>query len=484
MVFWLVMIGFLIKKEAFKKPEKVAEYKDNELIIDTTQREWKEIFLKDKKVGYSVSIIKPLDEGYFIQEEILMKLNLMGMGKSLNTITQAQVDKKFLLEGFTFKMSSGIVSFNISGKMERDSLVLTTGKGRGQRTQRINMSRPPMIGAGLGHFFRSLALDVGDSFKLPIFDPSTLSQREMVIRVAGRESLRINRTTYNAFRLEAEMWGQKFNFWVDESGTTLKEEGFMGMSSIKSSAANAPHNIIEDGGDDFYETSAVPIDRKLPKPGRLSSLKLEVEGLEDIYQNYDNLNRGRQTFNENILNISKESPPFNIGYSIPYDGSDELINTYLQPEFNIESDAKEIIDKAGRIIGENKNPLSVAIKLMDWVHNNIEKKPVLSIPSALEVLETGVGDCNEHATLLTALLRASGVPARLSIGLVHSKNKFFYHAWVEAYVGEWITMDATLNQMPVDVGHINLLHGNLDKQVEIIGLIGKLKFKLLEYNYD
>jgi hypothetical protein len=51
-------------------------------------------------------------------------------------------------------------------------------------------------------------------------------------------------------------------------------------------------------------------------------------------------------------------------------------------------------------------------------------------------------------------------------------------------VGEWISMDATLNQMPVDATHIKLIEGNLDKQVEIAGLIGALRLKVIDYRYD
>jgi transglutaminase-like putative cysteine protease len=157
---------------------------------------------------------------------------------------------------------------------------------------------------------------------------------------------------------------------------------------------------------------------------------------------------------------------------------------FLEPEFNIESDAKEIIETARRLAGDEKDPLAVTRKLLRWVYDNVEKRPVVSVPSALEVLRTRVGDCNEHATLLTALLRASGIPARLSIGLVYNRQMFFYHAWTEAYVGEWVSMDATLNQLPTDVSHIVFVRGNLDKQLEITGLIGKLKLKLLDYRYD
>jgi len=45
-------------------------------------------------------------------------------------------------------------------------------------------------------------------------------------------------------------------------------------------------------------------------------------------------------------------------------------------------------------------------------------------------------------------------------------------------------MDPTLNQMPTDATHIKLVHGGLERQTDIIALIGKLKFKIVDYGYD
>ena len=118
-------------------------------------------------------------------------------------------------------------------------------------------------------------------------------------------------------------------------------------------------------------------------------------------------------------------------------------------------------------------------RLFDRVPAPFQARRVCSI-----VLRTGIGDCNEHATLLTALLRASGIPAKIVVGLVYTRGKFFYHAWTEAYLDRWVSMDATLNQMPVDVTHIKLFEGNLDKQVEIAGLIGTLTLEVLDFRND
>jgi len=264
----------------------------------------------------------------------------------------------------------------------------------------------------------------------------------------------------------------------------LKEEGFMGLSTVRSSAARAPRDLEAWEEDvDLYEMTAVRADKVLSNARRLSSLKVEVDGLEGAAPDPTLLNTGRQKFQMGIMEITRERLPSNI-YPLPYDGPSGEIRSLLEPEFNIESDDEAIISQAREITGTDDRPVYVARKLLNWVYRNLEKKPVISVPSALEVLRTRVGDCNEHATLLAALLRASGIPSRLSVGLVYTREQFFYHAWTEAYVGEWITMDATLNQMPVDATHIKLIEGNLDKQVEIAGLIGTLKVKVIDYRYD
>jgi hypothetical protein len=483
--FWILMMGLLVKKENQRTSGDIIS-KDGVVEIETKQREWKEIYLNGNKVGYSVNMIQPFEEGYYIQEEILLKLNLMGLERGLYTITQAGVDDRFILKNFHFKMNSGVINYDISGSVEGDQLLIRTGRGRRLRTQSIPLSEPPMIGSGMGYFFKTLKIDVGNNYRLPFFDPSTMSQSEAVLKVVGKEPLEIMNMTHNAFRVETVMWGRTLTFWLDEEGTVLKEEGFMGLVMLKSSAANAPLGIDEKGEeqDDFYELTAIPVDRELPNPIRLRALKLKLTGIDYSSITFPVLNEGRQRFSDGIMEIRSEREPIKTSYSIPYDQPDDGLTPFLEAEFNIESDIKEIRDKALDIIGEEKDPLRASRRLLDWVYRNLDKKPVVSVPSALEVLETRMGDCNEHAILLTALLRAVGIPARMSIGLVYNRNKFFYHAWTEAYVGEWISMDATLNQMPADVTHIRFISGNLDKQVEIMGLIGNLKFEVIDFEYD
>ena len=127
-----------------------------------------------------------------------------------------------------------------------------------------------------------------------------------------------------------------------------------------------------------------------------------------------------------------------------------------------------------------------AERLTRHVNAILDKKPTVSLPSALEVLRTRVGDCNEHTALYVAMARALDIPARIAVGLVSVRGAFYYHAWPEVYLSEtngrgmWLPVDPTLNQFPADGTHLRLARGGLDKQAAILPLIGRLKITILD----
>lgn len=482
---WVVLMGVLIRKIHFSPPPgDLASTRQAPESIQGFQRDWKELFLRDRKVGYAVHSIRPEADGYAIQEEMFLQVNLMGMASGVYTITQCRVDDGFRLRSFSFRMASGPVGFEAKGEFKGDRLFVDIGREGRSRVQSLRLEEPPLMGAGLAYYFRNRPLFVGDSFRFPLFDPSTMNRTNMEVRVAGRETIRIRGIPYDSYRLEAEVWGNKLTFWLDENGMVLKESGFLGLTAVRSSAAAAPERIEGSGDLDFYEIAAVTPDRQIPRPRDLAFLKIHMKGFEDVTVDLSALNSGRQRFSAPVLEITRENLPMKAAFERPFLEGGEPFRDYLVPEFNIESEHEEIIQAAEDIAGREKDPVEAVGLVQAWVYEQLEKRPVVSIPSALEVLRTKVGDCNEHATLLTALLRSLGIPARIVVGLVYTRGKFFYHAWSEAFVGEWISLDATMNQMPVDATHIKLLEGNLDQQVNLLGLIGKLDLKVIDYDHD
>ncbi|OQB95532.1 MAG: Transglutaminase-like superfamily protein [Candidatus Hydrogenedentes bacterium ADurb.Bin101] len=104
------------------------------------------------------------------------------------------------------------------------------------------------------------------------------------------------------------------------------------------------------------------------------------------------------------------------------------------------------------------------------------------LSNSLEVLESLEGDCTEHSVLFIGLARAVGLPAREVAGLIYvegSQPGFYFHQWATVWLGEWVDVDPTFNQLPVDVTHIKLSEGDWFRQAKILPLIGRMKIKVL-----
>ncbi len=78
--------------------------------------------------------------------------------------------------------------------------------------------------------------------------------------------------------------------------------------------------------------------------------------------------------------------------------------------------------------------------------------------SATEVLKNQSGDCTEHATLLSALLKSINIPTRMVYGLILSEDgRFYFHNWNEVYWdGGWHQVDSSFNQIEADSSRITL----------------------------
>lgn len=484
-LFWLVMVGLLIRKTQFQGKDQLPGIPAHAGNIDRSQHEWMEIYLKGKKVGFSETRLSPLGEEQLVEEKMVLALNLMGQPSVMRMSTRAVLDKGYALKRFLMIIDSGVLRFRVSGKVDGDSILVETGEGDKIRKHSIPVDGPLTIGAGLPGFFKGRAIKVGETFSFTMFDPSVLSQRDVVVKVAGETDISLNGKEYAAFRLETKAWGQLLVFWLNEDGVLLKEEGFMGLTLVRSDKAHAPFDADGSTGADLYDAAAVSVKQTLDRARDITYLKLKVAGFRGSGFNLTVLNENRQKLKGNVLEITQETVPDHAAWKkASITGTTPDVKAFLSPEINIQSDDGAFLKKVREIAGDEEDKCSVARKLMAWVYENVEKRPVLSVPDALAVLETQVGDCNEHAVLLTALLRSAGIPARECVGIVYSDNRFFYHAWTEAWLGRWISMDATLNQMPVDATHIKLVHGGLDRQAALMALMGKLKLEIVDYTHD
>jgi len=480
-LFWLIMISLLVIN-THKSNRAIYGISSTTDIKAQERRECKEIFFKNKKVGYALTILNPIkDDGYFFQEEIYLRMDIMGYLNSMNVITQCKLNQKFQLREFNFRMRSGLMVFHLKGRVVGKELIIERGDGKS--IQRIRLKELPLVSSALESFFIAKRLKVGQSFHIPIFDPTTLSVRPLRIEVVKREKIRIKRLTFDSYLLRTKLWGRDFKVWISDDGEVLREEGFLGLTTIRSNAASALSGIKESSGQDLYDIVAIKVERKLTDIPSLKILKLRLKGIDLSLIDPNIWDGRRQKRIKDVIVISKERVLHNLfSYKLPFKGKDMEI--YLRADINIESDSPVIKEKAEEIIGGTDNPFWACKKIVNWVYRALEKRPMLSFPSALEVLKVKAGDCNEHAVLTAALLRAAGIPAKVVIGLVYNRRCFYYHAWNEAYLGEWISLDSVMNQIPADVTHLKLIEGGPEKQARILSFIGKIKIDVMDFSYD
>ena len=104
---------------------------------------------------------------------------------------------------------------------------------------------------------------------------------------------------------------------------------------------------------------------------------------------------------------------------------------------------------------------------------------VKNAPPEILQMAGSVLENNGRYVANVALARAAGLPARTVAGLLYVNGRFYYHAWPEVYLGDWVAIDPLFDQFPADAAHVRLAVGGLARQVELVPLIGRLKLEVL-----
>ncbi len=442
------------------------------------EEHWMGAYLKGEKIGYSYSKIAELNHGYKVSETLKLRLKVMGVEKDINTITDARVDNHFRLLSFLFRLESDI-PMEIKGNVKGKNLLVTIEAGGMTSTETIALKEPPYLSLSILPEIPRKGLKTGDKISIPIIEPATLSQEYMEIEVIGRDPIMSLGKKRDAYKVKGVFKGIETFMWLTDNGDVLREESPLGFTLVKETKEDA----TQPGRPpmDLIAQVAIPFNIKLcPDVGylkiRLSGV--DLKGLE--------LNGGRQTLKGDILEIKRESlfphtPFWKRGAQGNFKREkEESLDEYLKETMFIQSKDPAIVSLAKDITRDEKDTLKMTRLIYEWVYKNIKKTPIISLPMATEVLRTKEGDCNEHATLFTALARAAGIPARIAVGLTYKDGFFYYHAWPEVYLNEWVAVDPTLGQFPADASHIRLLTGDIDKQLQLLAVIGKLRLEGIE----
>jgi transglutaminase-like putative cysteine protease len=135
----------------------------------------------------------------------------------------------------------------------------------------------------------------------------------------------------------------------------------------------------------------------------------------------------------------------------------ELLDEFRRAELHIESANPQIISLSQELRAGKQTVCEQVRAFYDYVAENLVYSTNENDWGAQATFGAMGADCSEYASLMIALSRAAGIPARFTAGLRYLKKDEvakipFEHAWLEVYfppVG-WVSMDPTLGRSPIN----------------------------------
>ena len=489
-VFWLVMIGALMQREWGGTWVKAPV--DTESLQESSST-WLGLFVIDgPQVGY-VHLRRSPEErhdqsGIRFTMSSRMALSLLGRDTDMTIggTFWRSVDEP--LAELALTVDSMGQTMELAGEVRDGALKGQVLSGGETIPLEFPMDPEMLLQTGFGAATQFPPMDVGDDFRMESFDPLTLKKAPARVRCVAKEVMEVGGVGLETRVLEVTTGGFTSKAWVDEQGEVVRAETPFGLmlqrlspekASAMAGGQYAPAGAGEAGGDLLGLTAIRPTGEQ-PRRG-LSELTLRVSGLDaGVEIPLD----GFQSLTPNgELRIVQQNEPLPETLSEAGALPEATATELLAADAFVQSEHPKIIAQAKSIVGDETDPKRQALLLHDWVYENLEKVPVMSIPSALEVLSGLKGDCNEHTVLYTALARSLGLPTAIAIGVVWSDDLggFYYHAWPEVWVGDGFQrLDPTLDQPAADATHVKFLQGGIESWPRLLAFLGRIEFHVIE----
>lgn len=496
-VAWIVGLVLLVRREYFRPQlERLAEAATHV----APGAVYYGLMQGDRQVGFASSSLDTTEQTIMLNDYLVADLPVGGKARRATARTNVTLTRALHMSSFDLTLAAAGAPVRASGDISGDSLLVLAIQTGAQKpdTQRVALSGPILLptlvplAVALGEHPK-----VGQHYILPVFDPATMAPKDVGVDVRAESSFVVNDSS--VFDSVTSRWrgvrpdtirawqvvtpsGGGFNGWVDAQGRIV-ETTQLGFTLVRMPYEVAFENWRADTGyvavsddRDILETTAIAANKRLT--GHVSSLRVRLTNVS--LTGFD-LNGQRQRLSGDTLTIGPE--PDSVLAKRPrlrlLPGRN---SSFTRPEPMLQSRDRQIVALALRIAGRESDPRVVAERLNAWVHDSISDRVTFGVPNALEVLRTRTGDCNEHTQLFVALSRALGLPARIASGLAYVDGKFYYHAWPEILLNDWVAVDPTFGQFPADAAHLRFVVGGLTRQTELLRLMGNLKIDVVSVN--
>jgi hypothetical protein len=506
---WFAGVGMMFRREYFRpRIERLAEA----ALRVSPGAVFFAVMQGDKQVGFASSTLDTA--ATTIEQRDYLVADIVAAGKVHRATARTNVilTRTLRVRSFEAEVEADQAPMVVKGTVSGDttlSYVLNPVPGARADTQHTTIGGPILLPTLVP---LAVALEgtprVGRSYVLPLFDPTSMSPRDVTFEVQAETVFVVNDSsvldtvtgvwrgvlpdTVRAWRVAPRDGGTVSPSWIDAQGRVVSSrqmgfelrrlpyevafENWRQESDVVARAARRTATVAAANANrDIFESTAIASNKRLSRD--VSQLRVRLSGAE--LKGFD-LDGGRQRFSGDTLEITRETLESLAPRYFPILNVAERAKVQdLRKEPFLEVDHREIVALAERLADGSRDPRVIAERITRWVYDSVKKEITVGIPSALHVLHTRTGDCNEHTQLFTAIARAAGIPTRIAAGLVYVDGKFYYHAWPEVMLRGWVAVDPTFGQFPADAAHLRFVTGGLARQAELLRLVGNLRIQVL-----
>jgi transglutaminase-like putative cysteine protease len=453
----------------------------------------------NRQVGFAQSQVDTTRDAITVADFFVADLPVGGKARRTSARMNATLSRALRVRAFDIAINAEGPPLRAGGHVEGDSVLVFALSMAGEKpdTQRLPL-RGPVLLPQLVPLAVALtgSPKVGKRYVMPVFDPISMTAKDVELDVHAESSFVVDDSavfdqatwrwhgtqpaTIRGWQVVAQNSATVFSGWIDAQGQII-ETTQLGLVlrrlpylvALENWKADSRGSVSEDR--DILETTAIAADKQMAS--RIDALKVRLSGVS--LEGFDIAGQQQTLIGDTLIIRRAPDNALAVADKLPYPMRD-MENSRAEPM--LQTRDPEILALAQRLAGSERDARIVAERLNRWVYDSIGHRITVGVPNALQVLRSRTGDCNEHTQLFVALARAIGLPARIASGLAYVDGKFYYHAWPEVLLNDWVAVDPTFGQFPADAAHLRFIVGGLGRQTELLRLMGNLEIDVLATN--
>src|SRR5262252_4472077 len=99
-----------------------------------TAAEWRGVYYRGEKIGFSVSQTTPRGDGFEVEEDARLQMSLLGATTPATVKTTATLDQNFSLQTFTFSLDPGTGPVQVVGRVSGTHVSVTIKTASGTQS--------------------------------------------------------------------------------------------------------------------------------------------------------------------------------------------------------------------------------------------------------------------------------------------------------------------------------------------------------------